>query len=136
MKKIIVALTLFVGFAIAAQAQTDTKSPQFKFSSETHDFGKILVNKPVTYDFKYENIGEEPLIITKADASCGCTVPKYTTTPIKKGETGVISVTYSAAGAPSSFSKTVTIMSNAKTPVKVLYIKGETVKELTEAVSK
>lgn len=132
MKKILAALTLFIGVTFAAQAQTDTKSPQFKFESETHNFGKILVNKPVTFDFKYENTGEEPLIITKAEASCGCTVPKYTITPTKKGETGVISVTYSAAGPASPFSKTITIMSNSKTPVKVLYIKGETVKELTK----
>lgn len=136
MKKIIVALTLFVGFSIAAKAQTDNKSPQFKFESETHNFGKILVNKPVTYEFKYVNVGEEPLIITKAEASCGCTVPKYTATPIKKGETGVISVTYSAAGAPSAFSKAITISSNSKTPIKVLYIKGETVSELPKEVTK
>lgn len=132
MKKILVALTLFIGFSIASQAQTDNKAPQFKFDSETHNFGKILANKPVTFDFKYENTGEDPLIITKAEASCGCTVPKYTMSPIKKGESGVISVTFSAAGPPSSFSKTITITSNAKTPIKVLYIKGETVKELTK----
>lgn len=132
MKKILVALTLFVGISFAANAQTDTKSPQFKFEAETHNFGKILVNKPVTFDFKYQNIGEEPLIITKAEASCGCTVPKYTVTPLKKGETGIISVTYSAAGPASPFSKTITISSNSKTPVKVLYIKGETVTEITK----
>lgn len=136
MKKILVGLILFASFSIVAHAQTDNKAPKFKFESETHNFGQILANKPVTYDFKYENVGEQPLIITKAEASCGCTVPKYTTTPIKKGETGVISVTYSAAGAPSSFSKTITISSNSTTPVRVLYIKGETVKELTKEVTK
>ncbi|RZL18272.1 MAG: DUF1573 domain-containing protein [Pedobacter sp.] len=109
--------------AVNAQA----KPAEFKFESETHDFGKIALNKPVTFDFKYTNVGEEPLIISKAEASCGCTVPKYTTTPIKKGESGVISVTFNAAAGPSPFSKAVTISSNAKTPIKVLYIKGETV---------
>jgi len=127
MKKILVLFAFVMGFGLMANAQTAAKPAEFKFEAETHDFGKITVNKPVTYDFKYTNVGEEPLIITKAEASCGCTVPKYTTVPLKKGETGTISVTFSAAGAPQPFTKTVTVTSNAKTPVKVLYIKGETV---------
>lgn len=126
MKKILVLFAFVMGFGLVSNAQT-AKPAEFKFESETHDFGKIVMNKPVTYDFKYTNVGEQPLIITKAEASCGCTVPKYTSTPLKKGESGTISVTFNAATGPSTFSKTITITSNAKTPVKVLYIKGETV---------
>ncbi|SER42258.1 DUF1573 domain-containing protein [Pedobacter rhizosphaerae] len=125
MKKILVLFAFVLGFGIAANAQA--KPAEFKFEAETHDFGKIPMGKPVTYEFKYTNVGEQPLIITKAEGSCGCTVPKYTSTPLKKGETGVISVTFNAAAGPSPFSKTITVSSNAKTPVKVLYIKGETV---------
>lgn len=125
MKKILVLFAFVLGFGLVANAQS--KPADFKFESETHDFGKIPMGKPVTFDFKYTNVGEEPLIITKAEASCGCTVPKYTSTPLKKGETGIISVTFNAAAGPSAFSKAVTLTSNAKTPVKVLYIKGETV---------
>jgi len=127
MKKILVLFAFILGFGVVANAQTADKPAEFKFEAETHDFGKIEMGKPVSFDFKYTNVGEEPLIITKAEASCGCTVPKYTSTPIKKGETGVISVTFNAAAGPSPFSKAVTITSNAKTPIKVLYIKGETV---------
>jgi hypothetical protein len=43
---------------------------------------------------------------------------------VKKGETGVITVTYNAA-AVMPFNKAITVKSNAKTPVKWLYIKGE-----------
>jgi len=125
MKKILVLFAFVLGFTVVSKAQS--KPAEFKFESETHDFGKIALNKPVTFDFKYTNIGEQPLIISKAEASCGCTVPKYTSAPIKKGESGIISVTFNAAAGPSPFSKAVTITSNAKTPVKVLYIKGETV---------
>lgn len=131
MKKILVLFAFVLGFGIVANAQTASKPAEFKFESETHDFGKIVMGKPVTFDFKYTNVGEEPLIISKAEGSCGCTVPKYTVTPLKKGETGVISVTFNAAAGPSTFSKTVTVSSNAKTPVKVLYIKGETVAAAT-----
>ncbi|WP_129717504.1 DUF1573 domain-containing protein [Pedobacter sp. SYP-B3415] len=125
MKKIILALAFVIGIGAAAHAQS--KPAEFKFVEETFDFGKIPANKPVTHVFKFTNIGDEPLIIKNAEATCGCTKPTFATTPVKKGETGTISVTYNAAGDPQQFAKTVTVSSNAKTPIKVLYIKGETV---------
>ena len=125
MKKLIVLFTMILGVGFATQAQT--KPADFKFDKESYDFGKVTLGKPVSIDFKFTNTGEEPLIISKVETSCGCTVPEYTQTPVKKGESGVIKVTYTPAGAPMPFSKIVTITSNAKTSTKVLYIKGETV---------
>lgn len=118
-------LLVFIGFSVyTAQAQNNS---EFKFETETtHDFGKIPQGNPVTYEFKFENIGTEPLIINKVESTCGCTVPQYTKTPIKPGDKGSISVTFNAAQA-APFSKMVTIRSNAKTPVKALYIKGTVV---------
>jgi hypothetical protein len=119
------ALLVFIGLsAFNAQAQNNG---EFKFETETHDFGKIPQGTPVTYEFKFENTGTEPLIISNVESTCGCTVPEYTKTPIKPGEKGAVSVTFNAAQA-APFSKMVTIRSNAKTPVKALYIKGTVVK--------
>lgn len=125
MKKLILLFTLFSGISIAVNAQS--KPAEFKFEKESHDFGKIPVNKPATVDFKFTNIGDQPLIITKVETTCGCTVPQYTQTPVKKGDSGTIKVTYNPSGAALPFSKSITITSNAKTSTKVLYIKGETV---------
>ncbi|HYK77335.1 MAG TPA: DUF1573 domain-containing protein [Daejeonella sp.] len=128
MKRLITLCAVIVGFITFTAMQTDNKA-EFKFEKETHDFGKIPQGKPVTYDFKFTNTGQEPLIISNVESTCGCTVPKYTSTPIKKGESGIITVTFNAA-AVSPFTKAVTIKSNARTPVKVLYIKGEVVAEI------
>ena len=125
MKKLIVLFTFVLGLSVAAVAQNNPA--EFKFEKETHDFGKIPLTKPVSVNFKFTNIGDMPLIITKVETTCGCTVPTYTKTPLKKGESGVISVTYTPAGSPLPFSKSITVTSNAKTTTKVLYIKGETV---------
>lgn len=125
MKKLIVLLTFVLGITVTSFAQD--KPAEFKFESESHDFGKIPLTKPVTYEFKFVNTGDAPLILTKVETTCGCTVPTYTQTPVKKGEAGTIKVTYTPAGSPLPFSKSITITSNAKTPTKVLYIKGETV---------
>lgn len=127
MKKILLICSVLVGF-IAFSAMQDNKA-EFKFEEETHDFGKVPQGKPVSYTFKFTNIGEEPLIITAVESTCGCTVPSVEPkqgTPIKKGEAGSITVTYNAAVA-APFNKFVKITSNSKTPLKMLYIKGEVV---------
>lgn len=125
MKKLLLLFTLILGVSVATNAQT--KPAEFKFDKELHDFGKIPLNKAATVEFKFTNIGDQPLILTKVETTCGCTVPEYTQTPVKKGESGVIKVTYNPTGAAMPFSKSITITSNAKTTTKVLYIKGETV---------
>jgi hypothetical protein len=125
MKKLIILCSVVFLFASVTAFKVEEKA-EFKFEKETHDFGKIPQGKPVSVEFKFTNTGNEPLIITNIESVCGCTVPKYTNTPVLKGQTGTISVTYNAA-ALAPFSKGLTIRSNAKTPIKVIYIKGEVV---------
>ncbi len=124
MKKILTLCAVIIGFVAFTAMQTDNKA-EFKFEKETHDFGKIPQGTPVSVDFKFTNTGEEPLIISNVESTCGCTVPKYTNTPVLKGQTGIITVTFNAASVQPSFAKAVTIKSNARTPIKLLYIKGE-----------
>lgn len=126
MKKLMMICAMVVGFAINASAQTDNKA-EFKFVEEKHDFGKVPQGKPVTTDFVYTNIGEEPLILTEVKPTCGCTIADYTKTPVKKGEKGSIKITYNAA-VEAPFNKTIVVTSNAKTPTKYLVIVGEVVK--------
>jgi len=116
---------VILGFTITASAQTDTK-PEFKFSEEKHDFGKIPQGKPVTTEFAFTNVGEEPLILTNVQPTCGCTIADYTKTPVTKGNKGIIKITYNAAN-PAPFSKSIVVTSNAKTPTKVLIITGEVI---------
>lgn len=125
MKKLFILCAVVLGFTTMTAMQTDN-TPEFKFEKETHDFGKIPQGKPVTVDLAFTNAGESPLIISAVEPSCGCTIADYTKTPILKGKSGKITLTYSAA-IMGTFIKTITVKSNAKTPTKVLYIKGEVV---------
>ncbi|MES2829920.1 MAG: DUF1573 domain-containing protein [Bacteroidota bacterium] len=132
MKKIIVVVAFLLSVTGLANAQV---AADFKFEKETHDFGNILMTKPATVEFKYTNVGDVPLIITNVTAPCGCTVPQWTKTPVKKGETGIITVTYTPnPSQPLPFTKQVTITSNAKLSTKVLYIKGISVASLPVAI--
>jgi hypothetical protein len=125
MKKLIMICAVILGFTVTASAQTDNKA-EFKFVEETHDFGKIPQGKPVTVDFTFTNIGEEPLILTDVRPTCGCTIADFTKTPVLKGQKGTIKITFNAA-VVTVFTKTIVVTSNAKTPSKNLIIKGEVV---------
>ena len=139
MKKTILALAAFA-MITAAHAQTPattapaTPAPvaapenknaaDFKFDVEEYNFGTIKQGESVNYDFNFVNTGKDPLIITEAHGSCGCTVPVWPKDPIKKGEKAQIKVTFNSTGKMGMQDKTVTITSNAKEPSKVLHLKG------------
>lgn len=127
MKKIL--FLCFTIISLIGFSSFQEKTAEFKFAEETHDFGKITQGKPVSFVFKYTNTGEEPLIISAVESTCGCTVPSVEPkqgTPVLKGQGGSITITYNAAVA-APFTKFVKITSNSKTPLKMLYIKGEVI---------
>lgn len=132
MKKAIFTLSALVLTVVASAQEPVKETPpvaqksqaEMTFETESHDFGNIEYAGNGTYEFKFKNTGKEPLIITDAKGSCGCTVPTYPkNTPIKPGESEVIKVTYDTKRA-GNFTKTVTIHSNANAGDKVLTIKG------------
>jgi len=145
MKKVILsaAVVLFVASASIAQTEksaapastataVSTDGPVMKFDKEEHNFGTIKQGDKVEYAFEFVNNGKEPLIISEAHGSCGCTVPEWPKQPLKKGEKGTIKVTFNSAGKQGIQDKTVTITSNAADSPKVLHIKG-TVEAVTVA---
>lgn len=128
MKKIFSFCLLFtvLQYAVFAQDQSaaeSTSNAEITFEKELHDFGTIDYAGDGAYAFKFTNTGSDPLVISNAQGSCGCTVPKWPKEPVLKGQSSFINVNYDTK-RPGPFTKTVTVMSNAKTATKVLTIKG------------
>lgn len=129
MKKVILSLGVALCLTLVGKAQESVtanpnpNAPDFKFETEVIDYGTIEHNANGEREFKFTNVGKEPLIITEAHGSCGCTVPTYSKEPVAPGASSVIKVKY-ATDRVGQFEKTVTITSNAKTPSKVIKIKG------------
>lgn len=113
-------------FACVSFASAQDNQAQIKFDKVSHDFGTFSESNPVQECvFTFTNVGQAPLIINQAVASCGCTVPSYTKEPIAPGKTGAIKVTYNGKGKfPGHFKKTITVRTNAKTEMTRLYILG------------
>lgn len=111
--------------AVTAFSALAGGNAKIKIEEKSYDFGTIReADGEVSHDFVIENVGDAPLIITSANASCGCTTPIIPKEPIKSGEKAVIRVTYNPAGRPGEFDKTVSVKSNAKPPKFKLKITG------------
>lgn len=152
MRKFIILIALFSVslFSIDAVAQElkltesgkleQISGPTMDFEEETHNFGELLEGPKETYVFNYTNNGTEPLIITKAKGSCGCTVPNPTpalNTPVMPGQSGSITVAYNTKNRIGTFTKSVTLDTNIKdeegNPTQVrIYIKGKVIKAPVE----
>ena len=121
MKKILLtSLMLACGITFAA-AQAE-----IKFDKLNNDFGSFSEASPVvSCTFTFTNVGDKPLVINQAVASCGCTVPEYTKAPVQPGEKGTIKVTYNGTGKfPGHFKKSITVRTNGKVEMTRLYIEG------------
>ena len=115
-----------------ATPATTLKADDMAFKDPTHDFGTIVEGPDATTEFSFVNKGKEPIIIQKAQPSCGCTVPSYSNEPVMPGATGTINVAFHTKGKANAFTKTITVVSNAGT--KVLTIKGNVEKAPTGSV--
>lgn len=130
MKKIMTLLFIgLISLSINAQEKTvsetvvDPNAPAFEFETDVIDYGKIEQNADGVRVFKFKNVGKSPLVISRVQSSCGCTVPKKPEAPIMPGASGEIEVKY-ATNREGGFNKTITVFSNATEPNKQLRIKG------------
>ena len=89
-----------------------------------HNFDTFRQNDPVTHNFKFVNTGNEPLIITKANTSCGCDVSSWSKEPILPGDTAIINYKYDSKRI-GPINKSMTVTTNAiNNPTLVVRTKG------------
>lgn len=138
MKRILILLLLAVFAAgnIAAQtspAKTDetttenTDGPKASWDKLIYEMGEVTFMVSKDAEFKVTNTGNQPLVITSARASCGCTNLKYSKEPILPGASATLAVTFNGAGN-GQFRKTITVQTNEGTKSTVLQIAGTVVK--------
>lgn len=128
---------LIIFLIYSCSTGTDTKKPprednapgdakaKIAFVEEEHDFGRVTEGEKVGWYFKYKNEGNADLIIKRASASCGCTVPEFDRKPLAPGEESSLKVIYDSSGRSGLEVKTVTIESNAENRIVKLKLKAE-----------
>ncbi len=104
-----------------------------EFGEVVFDFGEVMEGEKVVHNYTFKNTGKEPLIISNAKGSCGCTVPSWPREPIPPGESGEIKVQFDSKGkgkvGGNNQSKRVTLTANTDPAQTFLTIKGKVNKE-------
>lgn len=104
-----------------------TDSTTVQMIDSAYNFQKVTDGEKVEYSYRFRNTGKNPLIISSAVASCGCTVPEKPEEPIKPGQTGFLKVVFNSKGRVGPVHKEITVTSNAYPQFPVLQLTGEVV---------
>lgn len=117
MRVLPVLFVLFIGFGVFAQTVETEAAPtpkaKIEFSEKLFDFGDINQGDQVEHVFTYTNTGTEPLIISNAQTTCGCTASDWSREPLAPGASATIKVRFNSSGKIGMIRKAVTISSNA-----------------------
>lgn len=116
-------MMLFAVLGMKAQDKPATPQDSIVFESTTHDYGTVVQASDGSCQFVFKNKGKAPIVLNEVKASCGCTVPEWTRTPVAPGEKGTIKVTYNTNNV-GAFTKSITVNSNAVNNPVILIIKG------------
>ena len=98
--------------------------PKIEIENSDFDFGNIVQGDKVSHVFKFKNTGKSDLVILDAHASCGCTVPEWTKTPIKSGEMGEVNIIFNSEGKMGKQEKTVTLRTNTEVGSELIHFKA------------
>ncbi len=113
----------------AKSGLSDTGSAVIAFMKYEHLFGKVNEGEKVGCIFTFENKGTANLVLLSVSTTCGCTVPKYDRKPVAPGKSGTLEVVFDTSGRSGIQTKTITVKSNAKTPVILLKITAEVIND-------
>ncbi|MBL6445535.1 DUF1573 domain-containing protein [Fulvivirga sp. 29W222] len=121
MKTLLVSIFgIFVIFnALAQESATpteNTNAPVMTFEETKFDFGDIHQGDRVEHVFTFENTGNEPLIITNVQVTCGCTASDWPRDPIAPGQESSMTIKFNSTGKLGMQNKVITIVSNAANP--------------------
>lgn len=91
----------------SASVQDTSKGahPVITFDKPVHNFGKIVAGEVVEYSFKFKNTGGRDLLINRAEASCGCTIPEWPKAPIRPGDSAYIKMKFDSKGRPEGYTE-------------------------------
>jgi hypothetical protein len=102
-------LCLFITFLSFYAAAA---GPDISFEKTTVDFGTVQGGTVLKYTFKYKNTGDQPLIITKIQAPCGCTAVQKTEGAVPPGQWGELQAQVNTQGFRAKIEKYIYVDTN------------------------
>lgn len=100
------------------------KDTEIVWRRNFYSFGDITQGDTVYFKFEYTNIGEHPLVIESATASCDCTHPSFTFIPIDPNSKGEITGMYVSDTKKGTQNAMIQVVANTEPSIHKLYIDG------------
>ena len=94
-----------VGIIVGAAPKIEVDDPIF-------DFGEVLEGIAVSHVFVLTNSGDEPLMIEKVLAACGCTTTELAKDTLEPGETVKLETLVDTAGFGGNINKSISVYTN------------------------
>ena len=113
----------------AAAGNSKADSTQVQMIDSVHNFGKVTDGEKVVFSYRFKNVGNKPLIVSSASATCGCTIPERPEEPLQPGETGYLKVVFNSQGRVGPVHKEVHVVSNAMPAFPTLQLIGEVIQK-------
>ncbi|HOC48540.1 MAG: DUF1573 domain-containing protein [Bacteroidales bacterium] len=133
MKHKIVTLISFVLLSLVSLAWIgpavagNEEGPRLSFSETDYDFGILAPGDEAIHYFVFTNTGDKPLVIINVRTSCGCMASDWNKKPVGAGVKDSLKVEYNTK-IKGTFSKAITVQSNALNSSVDLNIRGNVVK--------
>jgi hypothetical protein len=107
------------------QANALNKPTTVELIDTALNFGTVVEGEKVNLQFKFKNTGNNPLVITGTNVSCGCTVAEKPEEPVMPGQTSVIKVVFNSQNKLGMNHKEVTVNANTNPGFPPLKFSGE-----------
>ncbi len=127
MKKLIALILIVAGAGMVVDVGAQ-QADQLIFREKIYDFGNIEEAKGAAdHEFIFTNNSGRPVKILSVHASCGCTTPGWSQSPVPQGKVGFIKASFDPKGRPGYFNKSLTITTDLDANPIILEIKGHVV---------
>ena len=100
---------LLVSVILAGCSLSTLAAATLVVDNASHSFGEVLAGQIVSHTYVLSNTGDATLIITRVQATCGCTVPSWETATLEAGSSIPLEATFSTAGYSGRVIKTVNV---------------------------
>lgn len=96
--------------AAGVLALATTSTAQVVWLETSYDFGLMKEQAGPKQGYaRFVNRGPDPVTVTEARPTCGCTDASYPQDPVSPGDTAVIRFTYDPTGRPGRFDKSIKV---------------------------
>lgn len=89
-------LILLLGLCVASASAAD--GPRLRIARKEVDFGELVQGQTRDLTIRVENAGDEPLLLHKAEPTCGCTLTRLPTDPIAPGGAAELGLRFESRG--------------------------------------